>query len=140
MNAMFRKSFFLSAILAATISFANAQTVQTSFTQAEKDQWLDIAVPALKSFLSSIDCTYKPGTTIDKVQQVNDGHIEVEGTLNYDSNNCSRVNTKYKVKMFKEGSSASTDICIYTPYCMLGSPYKYAWDCKGGAKTIWQKL
>jgi hypothetical protein len=137
---MLKKTFASAFILVAFTLSGQAQDVQTTFTQAEKDQILDIVVPALKGFLNSINCTYKPGTTIDKVTQVNDGHVEIEGNMNYDSNNCSRVNTNYKVKMYKEGSSASVDICIYTPYCMLGSPYKYEWDCKGGEKTIWQKL
>ncbi|MCC6723644.1 MAG: hypothetical protein IT258_03990 [Saprospiraceae bacterium] len=137
---MLKKNSVLTLAMLTIGLMANAQSVETSFTQSEKDQILDVVVPALKGFLSSINCTYKPGTTIDKVTQVNDGHVEIEGTVNYDSNNCSRVSTDFKVKMYREGSSASTDICIYTPYCMLGSAYKYEWDCKGGEKTLWQKF
>lgn len=95
-----------------------------------KDQLLTLIVPQLRSFVEKWG-TYLPGTTIAEINDLDETTVEIRGKVKYEGELCGEVKADYKFTIVKEGAEQSFKICVYCPYCFLGSVIKYEWDCKG---------
>jgi hypothetical protein len=101
-----------------------------SIPQNVKDELLTMMVPHLRSFVEKWG-TYIPGTSITEINQIESNKIEIRGKVNYEGDQCGRVNADYKFLVVSEGDENNFEICVKCPYCFLGSILKYEWDCKG---------
>ena len=106
-----------------------------------KKQLLEKIIPQVRSFVEKWG-TYRPGTTITEVNQLDQNTVEIRGKVNYEGELCGDVNTDYKVTITTEADNQDFKICVYCPFCFLGSVVKREWDCKGvkymGAKDYIQ--
>jgi hypothetical protein len=122
-----KKMIFILFLILQQVTFGQENQ---DIPKEVKDQLLTMMVPHLRNFIEKWG-TYKAGTTITEVNQLEENQVEIRGMVNYEADQCGSVEAKYKFTVISEGDYKTFEICVYCPYCFLGSVLKYEWDCKG---------
>ena len=133
-----KKLFLLVVLSFSLVGFALAQEREIYLSNSEKQDLMDEVTGALKALITSFDGQYIPGTTIDRVYQINDSELIFLGKVNYCGQVCGDVCTDYKLTVIVEGSEAYKRACINTPYCgyLFHSILNYEWDCSGKKSLV----
>lgn len=90
----------------------------------------------LRHLIENFEGEYLGNTSVDEVNEFDDGSLEIRGKVNYEGNLCGKVRAIYKITIFENGKDK---VCILTPICSIfGGQMRKEWDCSGKAWGKWQ--